>query len=444
LWTSLWTGGAAVAKAAGKTPGRLTAVGVKALVAAGKPGAHADGGGLYLRIVAPGSAKWTLRYMLAGRAREMGLGAYDAAGQRGFTLAEARAAAEDPRRLVREGIDPIARREADAEAAAARAAAAEAEAMTFRTVAELYIGAHAPGWRNGKHRAQWITTLDAYAFPHLGDLPVSTIETADVLACLTPIWTDKPETASRLRGRIERILDYAMARGWRTTANPARWRGHLANLLPRRSKVAPVRHHAAMPWRDVPGFMGRLRRARGLGARALEWTILTAVRTGEAIGARWSEIDMETRVWTIPAARMKAGKEHRVPLSDAALAILTELAPLRPEEGDGFLFPGRAGRPISSMTMAMMLRRMGHADLTVHGFRSAFRDWCEEATSTPHAVAEAALAHAIGDKVEAAYRRGDLFRKRALLMQQWADYCGRAPAAVLPIVTTATPRRRES
>lgn len=428
-----------MAKAAGKLTGRLTAVSVKALVAAGKPGAHADGGGLYLRVVAPGSAKWTLRYMLAGRAREMGLGAYDAAGERGLTLAEARAAAEEPRRLIRDGIDPIARRAADAEEAAMRAAAAAAEAMTFRAVADLYIAAHGPGWRNAKHRAQWPATLGAYAFPHLGDLPVATIETGDVLACLNPIWTSKPETASRLRGRIESVLDYAMARGWRTTANPARWRGHLANLLPRRSKIAPVEHHAAMPWQDVPAFMTRLRGERGPGARALEWTILTAVRTGEAIGARWSELDLEARVWTIPAARMKAAKEHRVPLSDAAVAVLAALAPLRPVDGDGYLFPGKPGQPISNMTMAMQLRRMGHADLTVHGFRSAFRDWCEEATSTPHAVAEAALAHTIGDKVEAAYRRGDLFRKRAALMAEWAAYCGRKPAAVvtLPIAAEA-------
>jgi integrase len=425
-----------VAKAAGKLAGRLQAVVAKALVAAGKPGAHADGGNLYLRIAAPGSAKWTLRYMLAGKPREMGLGAYDHDGKRGLTLAEARAAAVEAQRLLREGVDPLAHRQAAAAAAAARTAEAAAKARTFREVAALYIGSHEAGWRNTKHRQQWRNTLDTYADPHIGAMPVGEIGTDDVLRCLCPIWTTKPETATRLRGRIEAVLDYAKSRGWRTGDNPAQWRGHLANLLPRRSKVAPVEHHAALPWQDMGAFMAQLRGREGAAARALEFCILTATRTGETLGARWSEVDMDAAVWTVPGERMKSGREHRVPLSDAVLAVLRDMAQERPAGDGGFIFPGaHAGKPLSSMAMLMLLRRMDRGDLTVHGFRSAFRDWCEEATSTPHAVSEAALAHTIGDKVEAAYRRGDLFRKRAKLMAEWADYCAKAPAEVrtLPV-----------
>ena len=255
--------------------------------------------------------------------------------------------------------------------------------------------------------------------------------TEGVRAIPTPVGPEKLETASRLRGRIESVIDYAMTLKWREAPNPARWRGHLANLLPPRSKVRGVKHHAALPWQEIGGFMVTLRKQGGTAARALEFAILTATRTGETLGARWSEIDLGAAVWTVPPERMKAGREHRVPLSDAALAVLATMAPLRPEESDGFVFPGAAeGRPLSSMAMLMLLRRMKRGALTAHGFRSTFRDWCEEATSTPHAVAEAALAHTIGDKVEAAYRRGDLFAKRARLMAEWADYCAKAPAEV--------------
>lgn len=427
-----------MAKAAGKLTGRLQAVAVKALVAAGQPGAHADGGNLYLRVAGANAGKWTLRYAIGGKSREMGLGPYDADGKAGLTLAQAREAAEEPRAILRAGLDPIAERDrkaAEAKAEAERQAAqAQAKARTFRDVAAEYITSHSPGWRNAKHRAQWTATLTTYAYPIIGAQPVDEISTDDVLRCLQPIWTAKPETATRVRGRIEAVIDYATARGWRVTANPARWRGHLSNLLPRRSKVARVEHHAALPWQDMGAFMVDLRKRPGTAARALEFCILTATRTGETLGARWSEIDMDAAVWTIPAERMKAGREHRVPLSGAALAVLAEMAPLRPEEGDGFVFPGAAeGRPLSSMAMLMLLRRMKRGDLTTHGFRSAFRDWTEEATSTPHAVAEAALAHTIGDKVEAAYRRGDLFAKRAVLMQEWADFCAKAPASVTPL-----------
>jgi integrase len=422
-------GDGSMAKAAGKLGGRLQAVAVRALVAAGKPGAHADGGNLYLRVAGPRSGKWTLRYMLAGKAREMGLGAYDPDGKRGLTLAEARASAVEAQRLLRDGVDPLAHRRAAAEATAARSAEAIAKAHTFREVAELYIRAHEAGWRNAKHRAQWRSTLGTYAHPQIGSRSVGEIGTDEVLRCLTPVWTAKPETAARLRGRIEAVLDYAAARDWRTGQNPARWRGHLSNLLPRRSKVARVEHHAALPWGEMGAFMTRLRSQPGTAARALEFVVLTATRTGETLGARWSEIDIEAAVWTVPGERMKAGREHRVPLSDAASGLLRRMEALRPGEGDGYVFPGaEAGKPLSSMAMLMLLRRMGRSDLTVHGFRSAFRDWCEEATSTPHAVAEAALAHTIGDKVEAAYRRGDLFQKRARLMAEWARFCGQSSA----------------
>ena len=426
-----------MAKAAGKLGGKLQAVAVRALVTAGKPGAHADGGNLYLRVAGPASGKWTLRYMLAGKAREMGLGAYDPDGKRGLTLAEARASAVEAQRLLRDGVDPLVHRRAAAEAAAARSAEAVAKAHSFREVAELYIGAHEAGWRNAKHRAQWRSTLDNYAHPQIGSNPVGEIGTDEVLRCLTPVWTTKPETAARLRGRIEAVLDYAAARNWRTGQNPARWRGHLSNLLPRRSKVARVQHHPALPWTEISAFMRRLRSQAGTAARALEFVILTATRTGETLGARWSEIDMDAAIWTLPGERMKAGREHRVPLSDAAVGLLRRMETLRPAESDGYVFPSAEERkPLSSMAMLMLLRRMERSDLTVHGFRSAFRDWCEEATSTPHAVAEAALAHTIGDKVEAAYRRGDLFQKRRQLMAEWAEFCAQPPACartMLPI-----------
>ncbi len=430
-----------MAKAAGKLTGRLQAVSAKALVAAGKPGAHADGGNLYLRIAGAGSGKWTLRYMIGGKAREMGLGPFDHEGRRGLTVAQAREAAADAQRLLREGVDPIARRDADAVAKAAAVEAAAEAIRTFREVADLYIGAHEAGWRNAKHRAQWRSTLDSYAHPIIGGSAVVEISTDDVLRCLTPHWTVKPETATRLRGRIEAVLDYAAARGWRGGENPARWRGHLSNLLPRRSKVARVVHHAALPWQDMGAFMVALAKQSGTAARALEFCILTATRTGETIGARWSEVDLDARVWTVPAARMKASREHRVPLSDAALAVLRQMEAGR-VEAQGFIFPGakaakpqpgETAKPLSSMAMLMLLRRMERSDLTVHGFRSTFRDWCEEATSTPHAVAEACLAHTIPDAVERAYRRGDLLEKRRAVMEQWAEYCDRKPAEVVQL-----------
>ncbi|MEY3729706.1 MAG: hypothetical protein RLZZ57_462 [Pseudomonadota bacterium] len=422
---------------------KLTAAAAKALVAKGQPARQAAGDNLYLAVTGPNAAKWTFRFMLAGKARELGLGAYDADGRRGVTLAGAKAAAEEARRLLREGIDPVEHRRKQKLVRERQAA----EAQTFKQVADLMLAAHEAGWRNAKHRQQWRRTLETYAFPDIGDLPVSQIGTEDVLRVLQRegLWTSKPETASRLRGRIEAILSYATARGWRSGGNPATWRGHLATMLPKRSKIAAVEHHAALPWQEMGNFMARLRGHAATAARALEFLILTASRTNEVLGAKWDEIDIETGVWTIPASRMKANREHRVPLSGAAINILRNMQTFELNQGGGYVFPGqRANRPLSQMSMAMLLRRMQRIDITVHGFRSSFRDWCEEATNTPHAVAEAALAHTIGDKVEAAYRRGDLFRKRAVLMESWATFCSSVQAEAIPLHPNREGRKVEA
>ena len=430
--------------------GKLTVATVKALMAKGLPARHADGGNLYLAVTGKDAAKWTLRYMLAGKSREMGLGACDPEGKDGRTLAQAREDAEAARKVLREGDDPVDQRKAEARAKAEAAG----RAQTFKAVAEMHIAAHGEGWRNAKHRAQWTSTLEAYAYPALGKMPVADIGTEQMLGVLQqlvavdgtkrlPLWNARPETAARLRGRMEAVLAYAAARGWRAGDNPARWKGHLSAMLPARAKVAKVKHHAALPWQEMGAFMLRLRGLNATSARALEYAILTGCRSGEVLGARWSEVDMEATVWAVPADRMKAGREHRVPLSTSALAVLRGMLPLRPEDADGYVFPGqKKDKPLSSMAMLMLLRRMDRADLTAHGFRSSFRDWTEEATSTAHAVAEAALAHTIGDKVEAAYRRGDLFQKRAALMQEWADYCGKAPAVVETLRPAVQQRRR--
>lgn len=399
------------------------------------PGRYADGGNLYLFVRSQRAAFWVFRYTpRGGRMREMGLG--PARGKDAVPLADARDLAAPLRRLVRNGIDPLDQRKAEAAAALAADQAEKAKAITFRAVTGFYLDAHEAGWRNAKHRQQWQNTLDAYAFPHMGDLPVASVGTAHVLAALEPIWREKPETASRVRGRVEAVLDYAKTREWRAGENPARWKGHLDNLLPARGKVARVVHHAALPWHDIGQFVVELRQQSGIAARALEFAILTAARTGEVIGATWQEIDMQAAVWTVPAARMKGGRDHRVPLTDAALAVLRALAPLRDDLAGGWVFPGmRRGRPLSNMAMLVLLRRMNHGDITAHGFRSAFRDWTAEATNYSGEVAEQALAHVLGDKVEAAYRRGDLFEKRRGLMQAWSDYCSRPIATenVIPI-----------
>jgi integrase len=385
-----------------------------------EPGRYGDGGGLWLQVRDADHRSWIFRYTLDGRARWMGLGpAAD------ITLAEARDAAREARRKLLEGIDPLDHREH--EKASRRE---KADVLTFQQTAERYIKAREAGWKNEKHAAQWGATLAAYAYPKFGPVRVSAVTVGHVMEALEPIWRDKPETASRVRGRIENVLDYARARGWREGENPARWKGHLQNLLPSRAKVMAVEHHAALPWKAVGAFMVGLRGQEGIGAQALQFAILTAARTGEVIGATWGEIDLQEKIWTIPASRMKAGKEHRVPLSGPALAILKEMGKAGAEPG-AFVFPGgKADKPLSNMTMAAVLKRMERTDLTVHGFRSTFRDWAGEATAYPREVAEAALAHTIKDKAEAAYRRGDALEKRARLMAEWATFCGRVmPAA---------------
>ncbi len=414
------------------------AVGLTAAkVRTAKPGRYVDGDGLMLFVRSPDARFWLLRYSHGGKRREAGLGRAGE-GKSAVPLAMAREAAAKMRGLLKAGLDPLVHREAEAARQKAAAQQAAAQGVTFRSVADLYMGAHDAGWRNPKHRAQWRSTLATYAFPHFGDLPAGAVGTEHVMAALDPIWTAKPETATRVRGRIEAVLDYATARGWRSGENPARWRGHLANLLPARGKVARVEHHAALPWREVGAFMAALREreASSVAALALRFAILTAARSGEVMGARWAEIDLAEAVWTVPGARMKAGREHRVPLAGDAVNVLQQAAALRTSNAaDAFVFPGqRPGKGLSVMALAMTLRRMDREDLTVHGFRSTFRDWCAEATNYDRDTAEAALAHTLRDKVEAAYRRGDLFDKRRRLMEEWATFCGR-PAATTGIVT---------
>ena len=382
---------------------------------------YADGGNLYLIVDKSGAKRWALLYRDrrdGGRFREMGLGSLSA-----VSLAEARQKAADARKLIDAGQDPISHRRAS------RAAGIGA-AITFGEYADRYINETvAPRVRNEKHLAQWRSTLsnDAAA---LHGVSLAGIGNEDVLAVLKPIWQAKPETASRLRGRIERVLDAAIAQGLRSGANPARWHGHLKAILPAPTEIKERGHHTAMPYANVPAFMAALRERPAIAARALEFAILTAARTGEVLGVNWAELDLDAGEWTVPASRMKAKKEHRVPLSGRALEILRELKGDR-EQPAGFVFPGeRRDQPLSSMALLMLLRRM-EVTATAHGFRSSFRDWVGDKTSFPREVAEAALAHGIGDKAEAAYRRGTALEKRRELMESWASYC-------------ATPRDREN
>ena len=398
-----------------RTVGKLTALKVSRPL---KPGMYADGAGLYLQVTGAGAKSWLYRFSLQGKAREMGLGSLSA-----VSLSEARIKAGECRRLREEGVYPIEARKVRREQAALDAA----KSITFKEAAANYIASHRAGWRNEKHASQWENTLATYAEPVLGRVSIQAIDTTLVLKVLEPIWKTKPETASRLRGRIEAILDWAKVRGLRQGENPARWRGHLDHLLPARSKVRRVKHHAALSYAELPDFIAKLRAQEGVAARALEFTILTAARTGDTIGAVWYEVNTSDKVWTVPADRMKAGKEHRVPLSSRALAILREGHDMQTSD---YVFPGgKAGKPLSNMAMTEVLRRMGRRDITVHGFRSTFRDWAAERTNFPSEVVEMALAHAVGDKVEAAYRRGDLFEKRRRLMAEWASYCN-TPSAV--------------
>jgi len=396
-------------------------------------GRHADGGGLHLLVKDTGARSWVFRFMLKGKSRDLGLG--PAAGPDAITLADARLRTSALRLKVKDGIDPLAERQIKAAEAMAAQQAAQIAGKTFKDVAKAHIEANEDSWRNAKHRQQWSNTLATYVYPVIGDVPVAEVGTEHVMTILEPIWRAKPETASRVRGRIETILDAAKARGYRQGENPARWRGHIAQILPARARLTRG-HHRALAYDDLPAFMTKLREREAVAALALEFAILTAARTGEVIGAKWGEVDLEKAVWTIPADRMKAGREHRVPLSSRAVEILEETMKL----GKDWLFPGSGDDQLSSMAMTMLLRRM-KVDATVHGFRSAFRDWSAECTGYAHEVCEMALAHTIGNKAEAAYRRGDLFEKRRRLMADWAEYCDKgAPTAenVTPIRRTDT------
>jgi integrase len=397
-----------------RTVGKLAALKVGRPL---KPGMYADGAGLYLQVTGAGAKSWIFRFSLHGKAREMGLGSLSA-----VSLSEARINAGECRRLRQEGLDPIEVRKARRQQAVLDAA----KTVTFSDAAASYIASHRAGWRSAKHAWQWENTLATYAEPVLGRQSIQAIDTALVMKVLEPIWSKKPETASRLRGRIEAVLDWAKSRGLRQGENPARWKGHLKHQLPPRSKLQRVKHHPALPFAELPDFVSKLGAQKGTAARALEFTILTAARTGDTIGAVWNEVNTSDKVWTVPADRMKARKEHRVPLSPRALAILSDEHDVRTSD---YVFPGgKAGKSLSSMAMAEVLQRMDRGDITVHGFRSTFRDWAAERTDFHSEVVEMALAHAIGDRVEAAYRRGDLFEKRRQLMDEWARYCN-TPAA---------------
>lgn len=417
---------------------KLTALQVRNARAVGRYG---DGGGLYLAITpAQGSTakkspeavnrSWLFIFTAPdGRRREMGLGSADV-----VSLADAREATDAARKLLIGGVDPIEARKA----ARADAAKNRQRLMTFKEAAQAYIKANRSAWKNEKHATQWEATLATYAYPKIGAFGVGAVDTGAVLSVLEPIWQTIPETASRLRGRIEAVLTWATVRGYRVGENPARWRGHLSETLPERSKVAPVKHHAALPVDDVPAFMAALRKQDGMAALALEFAILTAARTGEVLGARWAEIDETENVWTVPAERMKSKREHRVPLSTQALAVLARVRQL--SDGKGLIFPNANKRKqLSNMAMLATLKRMKRGDLTAHGFRSSFRDFAGDHTTIAREVAEAALAHIIGDKAEQAYRRSDALEKRRALMQIWGDHTDKPPPAVVPIA-----RKRKS
>lgn len=401
----------------------LAAVALKKL----PDGWHADGGNLYL-FVRGASRTWVFRFTAPdGKRRNMGLGSIDS-----VSLAQARMHASALRAKAKDPLTPIDPLE-ERQAASTAARREKARRMTFKQCALACLEALRPGWRNPKHAGQWLSTLEAYAFPTLGALPVADVDTALVTACLQPIWTTKTETASRVRGRIEAVLSWATANNLRQGENPARWRGHLDKLLAKPSQVATVEHHPALPYKEVGAFMQALKQTGGMGARALEFAILTAARSGEVRGATWGEFDLTERLWRIPAGRMKARREHVIPLSDAALALLRALPRV---EGDAHVFPSaKPNRPLSDMTMTAVLKRMGRAGLTQHGFRSTFRDWAGETTAYPREVIEHALAHQLKDKAEAAYARGSLLEKRARLMADWAKHCATVQVAgdVTPI-----------
>ncbi len=402
---------------------RLTALQVTKLR---KPGYHADGGGLYLCIKDSGAKSWIFRYRFGGKEHEMGLGSLNT-----FSLADSRERALQQRKLLADGKDPLGFKRA----AQLERGMAEASIITFDAAATNYIASHKHGWKNEKSEQQWTNTLATYASPAFGSLPVSQIETALVMRVLEPIWASKTETASRVRGRIEKILDWCKTHGYRQGENPARWKGHLENLLSAPKKTKTVEHHPALPWREIGTFMQELRKRPGSSALALEVIILTNCRTNEALQAKWTEFDFDAALWTIPAGRMKGEKEHFIPLSDPALAVF-RLARAKADDS-AFVFPGARSKikPLSNMACLELLKQMGHGDVTVHGFRSSFRDWAGEFTSHTREVIEHAMSHQLKDKAEAAYARGTMLERRRVLMADWAEYCAQ-PAVnhgVVPI-----------
>ncbi|MFM7698896.1 MAG: tyrosine-type recombinase/integrase [Limnohabitans sp.] len=406
-----------------------------------KPGYYSDGNGLYLQVSVSSSKSWIFRFTIKGKQREMGLGAVHT-----ISLAEARLKAKEQRLMLVNGLDPITVREQAREAEVL----ARAKMMTFDECAAQYIAAHRNSWKNAKHAGQWETTLATYASPVFGSLPVAEIDLGLVMKVLNPLWAEKTETAKRLRGRIESVLGWATTSGYRQGENPARWRGHLENLLAAPNKIKPVKHQPSLPWKEVGQFMTALRQQDGIASRALEFLILTATRTSETLEARWEEIDLKAGVWVIPAIRMKAGIEHHVPLSTEAMALISKMPRV-----DKYVFTGSTyGKPLSDMSLTAVLKRMHEANIksggkgwidpkednrriTSHGFRSTFRMWGAESVSHsfPREVIEFALAHKLPDAVESSYQRGTVFDKRIPLMQTWADYCGKArdEATVTPI-----------
>lgn len=397
----------------------LTAIEVRRLT---DPGMHFVGTvpGLALQVTDSGARTWVLRATVGAKRREMGLGGYPA-----VTLADAHRKAREARETIAKGVDPIDA----ARAARSELRAAQAAALTFEQCAAAYIAAHRAGWRNAKHAQQWTNTLAQHAFPTIGALLVRDVSLPHVMSVLEPIWRTKTETASRVRSRIELILDWAAVRGYREKDNPARWRGHLDKVLPKPSKVAKVRHHPAIAYAEAGAFMAALREQPGIAARALEFAVLTAARSGEVRGALWAEIDLTACVWVVPGDRMKAGKEHRVPLSKAAVALLSALT----QDGP-LVFSAPSGGTLSDMALTAVMRRMG-SKAVPHGFRSTFRDWAAEVSTFPRDMAEMALAHAIDSKVEAAYRRGDALEKRRAMMDAWAGFLNKRPegAAILQL-----------
>lgn len=390
-------------------------------VATAGTGKYEDGGGLRIVVSKAGAKKWVLRFTINGKRREMGLGSFP-----DVSLEDARSKASISRQLAANGIDPINARRAEPEAV-----------PTFTTCAARYIRAHRRGWKNAKHARQWVRTLKTYARPIIGSMPVNQIETIDILNIITPIWTKKTETANRVQGRIENILDFAAAHKYRDAMNPARWRGHLDMMLPKPSRVKTVRHHPAMPYDEVSALMVELAENDCISASALQFLILTATRTDETLKAQWDEINLNTAIWTLPASRTKTNRELRVPLCKSALELVQSIPRI---DGSPYLFPGaRYGKPLSNMAMLQLMRGMGYGvrghrgSYVPHGFRSSFRDWASEVSSFPHDIAEMALGHSIKNKVEAAYRRGDLFAKRSKMMQAWAGYLEGYKENIIPI-----------